>query len=340
MQQKTTPFSPAVKLFLILFIVLPNAVFAQFVVNEKEWIERLDLKGGLPEKLLSARTAIFYDFALTEKELGDAQQSFQRTGIDAVAFFELDKLTAGKDVTKAFGDYLNKREITCLLFIEKDEEGFRTTVTQFNGKETVTDPEQAAWSSTNRVLTETLKDLYRTASSQQKKQNLLINDFPEMDLGINPILGNRNEFYALDLKVDPLAVPKTGDEAVDKELEEIFKANYPLKFKLTEPGTPEKELRKQGLLYVVCVMHTRGIVAKELLGYDISKAESALVSFTYPDTQQQVKNIPSDTPIYKFYFKHIDSGNVFFGTKWDADLTWQQALLNQLKGMKAELRLN
>jgi hypothetical protein len=109
---------------------------------------------------------------------------------------------------------------------------------------------------------------------------------------------------------------------------------------MTEPGTSERDLRKQGLLYVLCYVHTRGVAAKELLGYDMSKSESALVSVTYPGDQQQLKNIPSNTPIYKFYFKHIDSGNVFFGTKWDADLTWDQALLNQLKGMNAELRLN
>jgi hypothetical protein len=30
---------------------------------------------------------------------------------------------------------------------------------------------------------------------------------------------------------------------------------------------------------------------------------------------------------------------VFLGTKWDADLTWEEALLNQINGMKAELRL-
>ena len=84
----------------------------------------------------------------------------------------------------------------------------------------------------------------------------------------------------------------------------------------------------------------RGVVAKDLLGYDVSKSESAFVSVTYPESQQQLKNIPSNIPVYKFYFKHIDSGNVFLGTKWDADLSWQQALLNQLKGMKAELRLN
>ena len=144
-------------------------------------------------------------------------------------------------------------------------------------------------------------------------------------------------FLLTDLKVDPLAVPKTGDEAIDKELEEIFKNNYPLKFKMTEPGIPEKELRKQGQLYVLGFIYARGSVTKELLGYDMTKSESALLSVTFQDGQQQLKNIPSNTPVFKFYFKHIDSGNVFLGTKWDADITWQQALLNHIRGMKARI---
>lgn len=330
----------SLRLLFALVPMLCNSAFAQFGIEEKAWIEQLNLKGGLPENLVSSRSVVFYDYLLTHKELQDVQQSFQRTGIDAVAYFEFDMLTAGKDVSKAFADYLTKREIINLLFIEKDDDGYRITATLFNEKETVIDQGQAAWSLSNGILTEALKNLYQTASVNRKKQNLLINDLPEMDLQINPITGNRNEFFALDLKVDPLAVPKTGNEAIDKELEEIFQANYPLKYKLTEPGTAERDLRKQGLLYVMCFVYTRGVVAKELLGYDLNKSESALVSVTYPGTQQQLKNIPSNTIIYKFYFKHIDSGNVFFGTKWDADLTWQQALLNQIKGMKAELRLN
>ena len=87
-------------------------------------------------------------------------------------------------------------------------------------------------------------------------------------------------------------------------------------------------------------VYTRGAVAKELLGYDMTKAESAILSVIYPDGQQQLKNIPANTPVFKFYFKHIDSGNVFLGTKWDADVTWQQALINQIRGMKTELRIN
>ncbi len=332
-------FSTRIAHVLVIGALACNIAIAQFSMDEKTWLEQLNLQGGLPEKLLSTRTVVFYDYTLTDKEVKDMQQSFQRTGVDAVAYFELDMLTAGKDVTKAFAEYLDKREVTNLMFVQKSENGFRIIGTPYNGKENVIDKQQAAWSHSNSNLNEALKELYR-ASSYQKRQNLLINDRPETGLKINPILGNRNEFYAIDLKVDPLAVPKTGDELVDKELEGIFKLYYPLKYKMTEPGTSEKELRRQGSLYVVCFVHTRGVVAKDLLGYDMSKSESALVSVTYPDNQQQLKSISSNTPVYKFYFKHIDSGNVFFGTKWDADLTWEQALINQIKGMKAELRLN
>jgi len=332
--------STRILFFSIITFLLSTPAIAQRVVTPKEWIEQMNLKAGLPAKLLSTRSVVFYDYSLTEKNLLDVQQMLQRSGIDAVAYFELDMLMASKDITKAFADYFTKREMTNIVFVERDETNYRVTVTAFNEKETVVDPGQAAWSESNSVLLEALKALYRTGATQQKKQNLLINDTPETGLTVNPILGKRNEFYAPDLKVDPLSVQKTGDPAIDAELEAIFTANYPLKFKMTEPNLTEKEMRKQGLLYVLCAVHTRGAVAKALLGYDMSKSESALVSVTYPETTQQLKNIPSNTTIFKFYFKHIDSGNAFFGTKWDADITWQQALLNQIRGMKAELRIN
>ena len=238
----------------------------------------------------------------------------------------------------SFGSYLLRREVTNLLFVEKNDSDFRMTCTLFNGKENVVDKSQKAWSIRNAVFLEMVKMLYRQASAQPR-QNLLINPEPETGLLINPISGKRNEFYAIDAKVDPLAVPMTGDPAVDAELEKIFADNYSLKYKLTPAGTSEKDLRKQGLLYVICVVRTRDAIAKELLGYELKGSETEFTSTTYPDATPQAKNIPANTPVYKFYFKHIDSGNAFLGTKWDADETWQQALLNQLRGMKAELRL-
>ncbi|HEY9005919.1 hypothetical protein [Ohtaekwangia sp.] len=326
-------------LILIALVTGLHTSFAQTYFREENWIDELNLAGGLPEKLLSTRTAVFYDYTLTEKDLNTMQEYFQRSGIDAVAYHELDMLMAGKDVTRGFSDFLEKREITNLVFLEKKESGYRIVITTFNGKDNVVDPKQNAWSASHTILTELLKNVYRTTSGQ-KKLNLLINDVPETGLTVNPILGKRNEFFAIDLKVDPLAVPKFGNEEMDKKLEAIFKENYPLKYKLTEPGLTEKELRKQGSLYVLCIVHTRGAAIKELYGYPMTKSESALVSVTYPEAQQQLKNIPSNTPVYKVYFKHIDSGNVFLGTKWDSDITWEQALINHIKGLKAELKLN
>ena len=327
-------------LIFSLILLISGQLAAQLVTPESERIGQLNLQGGLPPKLLSTRTAGFYHHTISDKELAEVQLAFQRAGIDAIIYFELDKPFASKDVSKAFSDYLTKREITNLVFIEKSDDGYRITITPFSGKEDMMSPGQSAWSTSNRLLTEALRTLGRTTSSGQKKENLLINDAPETDAVINPILGKRNEFYATDLTVDLLAVPKTGDEAIDRELEEIFKNNYTLKFKMTEPGIVEKELRRQGHLYIMTFVYSRGSVSRELLGYDMTKSESAYLSVTYSDGKQQLKNIPSNTPVFKFYFKHIDSGNVFLGTKWDADMTWQQALINHIVGMKTELRLN
>jgi hypothetical protein len=313
---------------------------AQVHFDEKKFLDQLVPGATLPSNLLSTKTLVLHSFSFTDRELQTAQEYFQKTGIDAVVYFPIDMVLAGKDVSAVFADQFVKREISNLLLLIKTENDFSLTFTTFNGKPTIVDPKQASWTISNKVLTDALKSLQRTVTSGYKKTNLLINAMPESGDAINPILGKRNEFYAGDMKVDLVAIPKFGDETMDKELEEIISTNFPFKYKLTEPGVSEKDLRKQGIFYVLCFIHTRAKVAQELLGYNTGKSETAVVSVTYPEGTQQLKNIPSNTPVYKIYFKHIDSGNVFLGTKWDADLTWQSALLNQIRGMKTQLRLN
>jgi hypothetical protein len=67
---------------------------------------------------------------------------------------------AGKDITRAFGDYLTKREVSNLLFVQKGEGGFRIVATAYNEKKTVIDDQQPAWSRSNSNLNEALKELY------------------------------------------------------------------------------------------------------------------------------------------------------------------------------------
>lgn len=312
---------------------------AQITENEDLFVRQLKTGAPLPEKLLSTRTAVFYTHTFNAQELSSLQESFQRSGIDAVVYFESDYLFASKDASNAVAEYLNQREITNLIFFLKRDDGFKCFIAEYNTKSTLIEQNQYAWSAEDKRLSELLLKLYRTSANSLKKTNMLIIDVPETGATISPILGRRSDFFAIDLKVDPIAIPKSGNEKEDKELEEIF-AIYPFKYKLTEPGLTEKELRKQGYYYVLVLTKGRNKILKQLLGYDMSKAETAHVSVTYPNGQPVLKSYDADEAMFKFYIKHIDSQNVFLGTKWDADITWQQALLNHIKAFKAELKLN
>lgn len=327
-----------VRLLFTFLLIMPLTTWAQLSVSEADFFARLKAGGPIPEKILSTRSVVIYPHTVSEKELKEIQLSFQQTGIDAVAYFGKEILFGGKDIASAYAYYLNQRGIVNLIFLTKENGRYGMLITGFNGKDTFIDQSQVAWSGENPKLAELLKTVYRSSSSLERG-NYLINDFPETELPVQIVRGRRSEFYAIDLKVDQLAVPKTGNESIDKELELIFES-YPFKYQLTGPTLSEKELRAKGFLYIVSYVHARGSVIREMLGYDISKVESAYVSVTYSNGQSQLKNIPADVPVYKFYFKHIDSGNIFLGTKWDADVTWQQALTNYIAAFKAELRVD
>lgn len=327
------------KFFLLCLWLSSTASFAQIPLSGDQLVGQLTSGAPLPEKLLSTRTVVFYSPEFSLNELEKIQSEFQKTGIDAVAYYDLDKVFAGKDVSIALAEYFNKREIENLVIFLKEPKKFRIAITTFNTKETFVEKNQYSWTMENPVLADLLQSIYLTASATLKNENLLIIDVVENNLPIEVIKGRRQDFFAMDLKVDKLAVPKFGNAVQDKKLEEIFK-DYPYKYEFTEPGIPEEELRNKGFFYVLSFIYTRGIIARDLLGYDISKGESAIVSVTYPNGEIQLKNYPAEKKVYKFYFKHIDSGSVFLGTKWDADLTWEQALQNQLKGFKKELRIN
>ncbi|HEU5290750.1 MAG TPA: hypothetical protein VFU05_08925, partial [Cyclobacteriaceae bacterium] len=288
--------------------------------------------------LLSKRSVVLYSYLLTQKEISSTHENLIRTGIDAIAYFKTDGVVAGGDVIFSYAEYFKRREVSNLLIIQKSKAGYTIYITSFNGKEDLVSADQSAWQTQSPTLSEALASVYRSALASNKKKNFLINEIPETDLPVKVIGGQRSENFAYDLKVDNLAIPKFNDAVLDKELEELLKT-YPLRNQLVSHDVSDKELRTQGFLYVLCFVNTRSGMARELLGYPVRKSESAFVSVSYLGGPVQLKTIPADTPVFKFYVRHIDSGNVYLGTKWDAETTWQQALQNFIKGFKAELRL-
>ncbi len=309
------------------------------IFTEETFVSRLKSGSGISADVLSKRSVVLYGYSLTTKEILTTHENFVRTGIDAIGYFKTDGVLAGGDVTQSYAKYLVKREVSNLIVIQKSNAGYTLYITPFNGKDDFVNPDQGAWSTQSTSLSEALNTVYRTALATNKKKNLLLNEIPETDLPVKIIDGQRAENFGYDLKVDNLAIPKFNDAALDKELEEILKT-YPFRNQLVDLTVSDIDLRKKGFLYVLCFVNTRCGIAKELLGYPVSKSESAFVSVTYPNGKIQLKTIPGDTPVFKFYVRHIDSGNVFLGTKWDADTTWQQSLQNFIKGFKAEMRID
>lgn len=323
----------------VLFVLwlLPYVGNAQFL-SEGSIIPRLK-SGAIPEEIMSKRSVVLHSSSITAQEIITIHEGLIRAGIDAVAYFEVDRVLAGGDSEKAYNKYFNRREVSCLVFIQRKSNGFSCYLTLYNGKPDFVNQDQIAWNANASTLSQLMSDIYRSALSGYQKKNLLINEIPETGLPVRVVEGARSETFPYDLKVDNLAVPKFTDSIATKELAEIFKT-YPLRHQLTDNTVADKDLRNKGFLYVLCVLHARSGVAKEVLGYPVTKSESAFVSVTYPSTEMQLKNIPADTEVYKFYVRHIDSGNVFLGIKWDADVTWQQALANFIRGMKADMKLN
>lgn len=321
--------------FCLFIPIIP--IYAQGM--EDTISSRLQLNNTVPEDLLAKRSCVFYASTFSNDELDVIQSSFQRTGIDAVAYFKTALVFAGADVTPKIAEFLTKREIDFIVLASKKAGSYSFTFTSFNGTVAFANKGQAGWEVQNADLKEALQSIYRSTVNSQPIKNLLINSFPEKDFPINIIEGRRSDFFAIDLKVDKLAVPWFKNAAADTLLAHFFKENYPFAYGMTEPGMDTKELRNNGFHYVLSYVYTEGLIARDILGYQNTSKESAITSVTYPNGSLQLKTIPSEVPVYKFYFKHLVSGNVFLGTKWDADTTWLSALRNHVKGFKAELKI-
>lgn len=327
------------RFFVVIFFLCTGPALAQ----PEDPIDKLLgslAPSGIPADLLATKTVALFQPEFTAKELQQIQTGFERTGVDVVLYYPSDFPFSNREIQKVFSDYLIKREIKYLLFLKKNTKGYEFIFTEFDKTMALAKPGQPCWKMDGANLSEISLDIFRTALNNQKRFNMLVAPTPEIGLKLRFIRGQRIERYATDLRVDQLAVIKFGDAQWDRELEELLKVNYPLKYTLFEPGTLETDLRKKGYLFILHYFHTRGNGAMDLLGYDVTKIGNTIASISYASGQLELKTTPADQSVYKFYFKQLENNNVYLGTKWDADGDWKQALINQIKGLKAELRIN
>jgi hypothetical protein len=297
----------------------------------------------------------------------EAHATFKQVGIDPVKYYYMDDVLAGDDVTAAISDELIKREISNIIILShvaleiknKDTERFVMVITSFSGDKNFMKNGQVAWKNQGKDLENVLKSLRKDVSKMGATENLLITDDPEYFTTIDIIRGRRNESFSHDIRIDKLAIPKfekieipanppggiinnnIKKEAeeynenlanLNKTLESAF-SKYPYEHGYVDDSYTDKKLRAEGYDYILVQMRTAGERIKELLEYKTDDILDDYVTVKNINGKSILRSIPKMAPVYKYYIKHIYSGDVYLGVGWDADETWTEALENHLKNL-------
>jgi len=275
---------------------------------------------SFPEDLLTTTTVVIMDIPDEQYlELSQiSQEGFRRAGVDAVAYIKARDLYAGMDVTPAFLEDLQNRKVQNVAIIRKEGSLYKVTIGKFSGDRYLIDESYSNWTITGGDFEYLFTTLYReAANSSLERTNRLVIDLPEFFTDTNVIRGNRRPSHYLNLKLHKMAVPlfTSGPDTLEmnNRLRKIFK-EYPYEYVFVDPFIDPMELRKE-LDCQVILRHitTNQSTIMQLLDYD--------------------EVLESNRIVYKFYIKHILTGNVFLGPGWDASSSWEKALRDHLQDL-------
>lgn len=324
------------KMICLLFSCLFISLYAQAQLLD---LQQLQFNGTLPASLLNSRSVVLVrnsQEANTETEAWKtlaekAHAHLKRIGVDAVAYYDWRNVNAGPDATTAFAQAFRQRAIQNLVVLDRTSNGYTLTIAPM-GTDGIINKGADAWQESSSELENVMAVLHNGAGQAKlKAENFLIIDKPEYFYTTNIKLNKRFFSYALDLKMDKLAVPsyeifQSGGNGEMGSLTAVMQA-YPYEWGITKPGTDEKDLRlKEGYQYVLLYLHTSTANIRRFLNFGSNKEIPLELQADESDTRS----------VYKFYIRHIYTGDVYAGTHWDAAESWEEALENHLRYLRKE----
>ncbi len=298
----------------------------------------------------------------------EAHKGFRKMGIDVVAYYNWGDLKAGIDAVSGFTDPLENRQIENLIFLNKNETILGTEVVLLITKRTT-----GALLKVNQPTYRIKRNAFREIAAQLGRDiyvdklvnsNFMILDRPEFFTDTDVVKGRRYESFNSDLKIGKLAVPLfsvyklaenvdsssvSGDKMslIIQYNEKVVKANqrlseimtmYPYKYELVNYSQGEEHLYRREFSYVLMFLHSTGRTVKELLNYDVDYNETDYITLkTIQEGITTLEQFPINTSVYKFYMKQLVNKEIYLGNQWDADLSWEEALINHLNNFKEAL---
>jgi hypothetical protein len=354
----------SIGLFLLVCLVSAQEKELLVVGGKKE----LNNSGQLPTTITSERSVVLVYKPLVEKRgfaykgewkpiVENYQKGFRQIGIDAVYALHFADLNAGPEVSGAFSEVLEQRQIKNLIFIKLDESGYinRLIITKYNGKADLIDNGQECWVTESGEVKTVLLRLGRQVIRQEvERSNFLIPETPEYLDEFKLFNGTRYENYSSRLKSQNLAVIKfdglpptteLGNKSYAQKLEELneelasIMENYPFKYKLVDYQV-DQELYDQGYQFVLMPLTNTNRNVKKMLNYKPTEQETEFMSMVPEGNIIKTKRIPAEAVITKFYIKQTIVKDLHVGDKWDADVTWEKALENFLYHQRRAFKIS
>ncbi|GJM30032.1 MAG: hypothetical protein DHS20C17_26670 [Cyclobacteriaceae bacterium] len=326
---------------IILSFLVPllfvTTIICKAQTTLQEQFKNLQTGTELPETLQSGRSAVFLklnqsnprdtiDWYQTADEL---HKNLMTLYIDAVAYYRWRDLNAGYDATGSYLTALADREISQIIVLEIARNSYDIYIipTDLESPELL-DLSQPAWHASGSSLEGVMENLTAVARrTDLERENFLISESPELFYDTSIFAKNRFESFQPDLKLDKLAVPlfygtdvESPEHQWDQELKEIMRSQYPFTYELVAANMTEDLMQKAGFHYVLRYLHAEEQTLRTLLDYQG----------------------PADQPTqiaYKYYFKHLITGDIYLGDTWDSRPDWQQALMLHLTKLRRSLKV-
>ncbi len=300
-------------------------------------IAYLNIKQGstLPEDLLSSRTAVFLKVPPTTtdspnhwKNLAqELHSTLAELKIDAMAYYQWQDLNSGIDASRSYLEILTTRDISQIVIVELIQNTYSLTIVPTTEDPAFLDVKAETWHASAAEFSQVLEGLSLAVRSRGLELgNFLVVESPEFFTDTPIFTNNRFESYQPDLKLDKLAIPISGDDnpqdlqsAGNLQIKAIFQ-DYPFQYDFVNYQRGEDLLRQAGFHYLLLYLYAPESSVRDLLDFQDSSSQTSRM-------------------VYKYYMRHIVSGDIYLGDEWDAAPTREEALLNHLRNMKRSLKV-
>lgn len=318
------------------------------------YLDQLKVNQALdpPQDILSTKSLVLISAPVEaapgewKKRAEEMQAFFGETGIDAVAYFNLNRKFTLPDFDAIVPKLITDRQITNLIFLiigEEEEEsiiGFGA----YNGKSSMYDRSSTFWTRSFtdiETVFEEMRLLFKTGAFP--RTNLLVNDKPEFFDFSRPAFAANYASFPPELSTKVVGIPTLRSQSGEAGVHLMVADNF------HNPDKPATEVAERNMalqaLALDSLMNMRRVDLKStteallrrdgvthLLYYVAGDSEYIYRLFRFKGRE----DVPASY-LVKFFLKDLRNRNIFLGRRWDASPDWQEALNSFMAQIEQEL---